>query len=192
MIPRERRARSAWGFLQRYKDGEERPAAPPVSLVDNLIVLGRGMDPPDGAACVLTGTSRSLQWLPNDDDRVSRLHASITAQWDSGNWPPLVTVQDHSRNGTFLNGAPLPSGQPHALTHGDRISLVLSVNPLCEVSYIYEEATPLPGVASLAAVSRRFPAESQPAAANTTTTAAAAHSSFPPLEGFPESPLTSP
>ncbi|GLC41954.1 TNF receptor-associated factor 4 [Pleodorina starrii] len=51
--------------------------------------------------------------------------------------------QDHSRNGTFLNGVPLQPGRPIVLSHGDRISLVLSVNPLSELSYLYEEAAPL-------------------------------------------------
>ncbi|EFJ43315.1 hypothetical protein VOLCADRAFT_106891 [Volvox carteri f. nagariensis] len=49
--------------------------------------------------------------------------------------------QDYSRNGTFLNGIPLQPGRQTTLANGDRISLVLSINPLAEVSYVYEEAS---------------------------------------------------
>ncbi|GIL62857.1 hypothetical protein Vafri_17074, partial [Volvox africanus] len=155
---RERRARSAWGYLKRCREGDDRPAAPPISLIRDLILFGRGIEPPPKAAQSLIGTPSPFQWISTEDERVSRMHASITAHWEPNRWRPLVSIADHSRNGTFLNGAPLRQGRPIALSNGDRISLVLSVNPLCEVSYKYEEAS----LVALTAVDRSSSGLQQP------------------------------
>ncbi|GLI62552.1 hypothetical protein VaNZ11_005219 [Volvox africanus] len=155
---RERRARSAWGYLQLCREGDDRPAAPPISLIRDLILFGRGMEPSPKAVQSLTGTPSPFQWISTEDERVSRMHASIRAHWEPNRWRPLVSMEDYSRNGTFLNGVPLRPGHSIALSSGDRISLVLSVNPLAEVSYKYEEAS----LVALIAVDRSSSGLQQP------------------------------
>eukprot|EP00198_Chlamydomonas_reinhardtii_P013103 XP_001702440.1 predicted protein [Chlamydomonas reinhardtii] len=84
-----------------------------------------------------------LQFITIDDERVSRLHAALTVHCNSSRWPPLVTVQDRSRNGTYLNGSPLRPGAPAVLSSGDVLSLVLCVNPLTQLCFVFEEC-PVP------------------------------------------------
>ena len=49
-------------------------------------------------------------------ERVSRFHATLTKKSD-GNW----YIQDHSKNGTTLNGKPIPSNKDIRIKRGDRI-----------------------------------------------------------------------
>lgn len=49
-------------------------------------------------------------------DRVSRFHATLTKKSDS-KW----YIQDHSKNGTTINGKPIPSNQDIKLKKGDKI-----------------------------------------------------------------------
>lgn len=52
-------------------------------------------------------------------------------------------MQDRSRNGTYLNGSPLRPGAPAVLSSGDVLSLVLCVNPLTQLCFVFEEC-PVP------------------------------------------------
>ena len=46
-------------------------------------------------------------------------------------------VEDQSANGTFLNGKRLEKGEQVSLKEGDRLSLVLSLSPMLERSFIF-------------------------------------------------------
>ncbi|KAG2496871.1 hypothetical protein HYH03_005271 [Edaphochlamys debaryana] len=177
----ERRARAAWGYLTQHRGDGSRASAPPVSLISDVVAVGRGKQLPADAARWLPRGHAPAQWIPSGDDaRVSRLHAVITARWDAGRDAPVVTVEDHSANGSFLNGQPLTPGCPARLTHGDRIALVLTVNPLVELSFVYEAASPVLGLGSR---SRRAHAHAHAASA-----AAAAASSSHPAAAPPPGP----
>ncbi len=60
-----------------------------------------------------------LTGIPNEGV-VSRAHART--YWD-GNQNTYIIVDNNSRNGTYLNGNPLPAGVPHRLNHGDSLQL---------------------------------------------------------------------
>ena len=56
--------------------------------------------------------------------------------------PPLVTLQDFSSNGTFINGLKVGCGRTAMLADGDRLSLVLSVAPLAELAFTFHQGVP--------------------------------------------------
>lgn len=74
------------------------------------------------------------------DARVSRLHCCIRPQ-------PLaeprlklpVVIEDHSSNGTYVNGVRMQPGQSVVMQSGDKVSLVRCVHPWVERSFTFWE-----------------------------------------------------
>ena len=67
-------------------------------------------------------------------------HATFVFNDPNGSIDAILPVgwQDASSNGTFLNGSKVPRGSSKILLRdGDRVSLVLSVAPLGEQSFIF-------------------------------------------------------
>ena len=96
-------------------------------------------------------SAKALGFVEVADGRVSRLHCMIQADTIQGlplhgRLPAPATVEDHSANGTFLNGERLAKGERRALRDGDRLSLVLSLSPMIERSYTFRLGEKGPGV----------------------------------------------
>lgn len=86
--------------------------------------------------------AKALGFVEVSDGRISRLHCII--QTDSipnlpfsGRMLGPATIEDHSANGTFLNGERLPRGERTTLSNMDSISLVLSLSPMVEKTFIF-------------------------------------------------------
>jgi pSer/pThr/pTyr-binding forkhead associated (FHA) protein len=101
----------------------DRRGAPPPAALDATIPAGIELVVNDGATIstrrlarrILVGRAPSAD-VRIDDPRVSRLHARIEMRDDG------VYVEDlGSRNGTFVDGAPVVSGR--RLANGDEITL---------------------------------------------------------------------
>lgn len=60
-----------------------------------------------------------LKGIPNEGI-VSRLHARVWWDWSQNAY---MLVDENSRNGTYLNGNPLPPGVQYRLNHGDSLQL---------------------------------------------------------------------
>lgn len=55
---------------------------------------------------------------------------------------PPAYVEDQSANGTFLNGERLSKGELVPLKDGDRLSLILSLSPMLERSFVFHMGAP--------------------------------------------------
>lgn len=75
--------------------------------------LKTGLDSP-----VTIGRSRRCD-LKVDNDSVSKMHASIVFDRSSGDY---YVVDEHSRNGTCINGEPLPAGERASVWPGAYVS----------------------------------------------------------------------
>ena len=53
-----------------------------------------------------------------------------------------AAVEDHSINGTFLNGVRLPKGERRPLADGDTLAVVLSPSPMLERSFVVRFGEP--------------------------------------------------
>ena len=76
------------------------------------------------------------------DGRISRLHCIIQTESVpnlpfSGRMLGPASIEDHSANGTFLNGERLPRGERTALSNLDSISLVMSLSPMVEKTFLF-------------------------------------------------------
>ena len=60
-----------------------------------------------------------LAGIPNEGI-VSRSHARVYWDWSQN---AFILIDNNSRNGTYLNGNPLPAGVPYRLNHGDSLQL---------------------------------------------------------------------
>ena len=139
---------TCWAWLEPTRDS--RSALPYVMLRGNAVGIGRGPNAFELCLHLTTTPLASQQQQPQHapqevpslfveipDGRVSRMHCLIFKTTTA------PTLQDVSRNGTFLNTRKLSRGEKVCLQDGDRISLVLSVSPLSEQAFIFHEGHPL-------------------------------------------------
>lgn len=54
---------------------------------------------------------------------LSKLHFTIRRHTYSSSELYFATVEDHSKNGTFINGRSIGKNKKHVLSHNDRISI---------------------------------------------------------------------
>ncbi|KAK9817719.1 hypothetical protein WJX72_001212 [[Myrmecia] bisecta] len=149
-----------WGWLE---PGSR--VLPHVLLKGSGVAIGRGREAFEARKQALSSIAPAAPGVPADldalpsrrlnekpkamgfvevaDGRVSRLHCIIKMGAGQGaNTGLQATLEDHSSNGTFVNGEKVAKGGAAPLQDGDRVSLVLSVAPLVEQYFIYRSGDP--------------------------------------------------
>lgn len=96
----------------------------------------------DGLATRANCNSLPPSFVTIPDTRVSSLHCVIRRHLRPHTGQLGALLEDHSSNGTFVNGQRLEPGQGVWLEDGDRVSLVLSVSPLAEQYFIFKQGCP--------------------------------------------------